>query len=108
MPEVLEEPSRVWLRAIMLAVRSYGVAALCFVWIATRGHQLTFMNPEFLALALLFVYALSVALLAGVGLKQLCSGARRKALLNLGLAALNGLLGFCALYLIKVESSKWL
>jgi hypothetical protein len=66
------------------------------------------MNPPFLGLGLLFVYALSVAVLAGVGLKQLCSGARRKALLNLGLAALNGLLGFCAFYLIQVESSKWL
>ena len=62
----------------------------------------------FLALALLFVYALSVVVLAGVGLKHLRSGARRKALLNLSLAALSGLLGFCAFYLIKVESSNWL
>ncbi len=92
----------------MLAVRFYGAVALCLVIVLTQGHMLTSMNPPFLALGLLFVYALSVTVLAGVGLKQLCSGARRKALLNLGLAALNGLLGLCAFYLIEVESSKWL
>ena len=107
-PEAFAKHSRAWPRAMMLAVRSYGVVALGFVWIAIQARMLTFMNPPFLALALLFMYALSVAVLAGVGLRQLRSGARRKAFLNLGLAALNGLLGVCAFYLINVESSKWL
>src|SRR6266404_1099396 len=98
MPEVLAEHSRVWPRAIMLAVRSYGVVALGFVWIAIQARMLTFMKPPFLALALLFVYSLSVVVLAGVGLKHLCSGARPKALLSLSLAALTALLGFCPFY----------
>src|SRR5258708_17718246 len=102
--EVFAEHSSTWLKAVQL----YGVVALGFVWIAIQARMLTFMKPPVLALALLFVYALSVVVLAGVGLKHLCSGARRKALLNLSLATLNGLLGFCAFYLIKVESSKWL
>jgi hypothetical protein len=93
----------------MLAARLYGAVALCLVSVPIYdGHRLTSMNPPFLALGLLFVYALSVAVLAGVGLKQLDCGVRRKALLNLGLAALNGLLGLCAFYLIQVESSRWL
>jgi len=63
----------------MLAVQLYGVVALGLVCVPfpNFGHVLTFMNPPLLALGLLFVYALSVAVLAGVGLKQLCSGARR-------------------------------
>jgi hypothetical protein len=61
-----------------------------------------------LVLVLLFGYVLCVAVLSGVSWKQLRSGARRKAFLNLGLAALTGFLGCCAFYLISVESSKWL
>jgi len=97
-----------WLSAVMFAVRLYGVVALCYIGMQPAGHRFRFMHSWGLVWALLFGYLLCVALLSGIGLKQLRSGARRKAFLNLGLAALNALFGFCAFYLIYDASNRYL
>jgi hypothetical protein len=66
------------------------------------------MGAPILDPALLLGYVLCLSALCVVGLKHLRSGARAKGLLNLVLAALTGLLGWCAWYLLELEGSRWL
>lgn len=107
---VFWEDSRSWLMAIMLVPQLYGVVALCYIWIDihVQPGRLRPLGARILDPALLLGYVLCISVLSVVGLRQFRSGARRKAILNLGLAALTGFLGCCALYLIQLEGRKWL
>ena len=102
--------SRPWLRTVMLASRLYGLAALCYIWIDIQldPGRLRPMGAPILVPALFLGYILSLSALSAVGLRQLRSGARRQATLNLGLTALTRFLGCCAFYLIDLEGRKWL
>ena len=102
---------RAWVRATLLAVRLYGVAALSFIWLVIHFGSAGSLRPAaapILDPALLLGYVLCLSALSFFGLLQLRSGARRKGLVNLGLAALTGLLGWCAWYLLDLEGSRWL
>jgi hypothetical protein len=107
---VFREDSRRWLMAMMLVPQLYGVVALCYVWIDihVQPGRLRPLGAPILVPALLLGYVLCLSMLSVVGLRQLRSGARRKAILNLGLAVLTGFLGCCAFYLIQLEARKWL
>jgi hypothetical protein len=104
------EDSRGWSRAILLVLRLYGVAALVFIWLVihygTPG-RLRRLGAPILDPALLLGYVLCLSALSVVGFKQLRSGVRQKGLLNVGLAALTGLLGCCAWYLLCRETGRW-
>lgn len=82
----------------------YGVVALGCVWVLKPFP----LQDPILVYGLLLGYLLCVAMLAGVGLKQLWSGAQEAGFRNLAFAALVALLGCGAFYLISVEASKWL
>ena len=104
------EDSRGWPRAILLALRLYGVVALSFIWLVIhygRPGRLRRLGAPILDPALLLGYVLCLSALSVVGFKQLRSGARRKGLLNVGLALLTGLLGCCAWYLLCLETGRW-
>jgi len=107
---IFREKSRRWLMAIMLVSQLYGVVALCYVWIDihVQPGRLYPLGAPILVPALLHGYVLCFSVLSVVGLRQLRSGARRKAILNLGLAALTGFLGCWVCHLIQLEGSKWL
>lgn len=105
------EGSHAWLRVMLLAFQLYGVVALSFIWLVIHygpAGTLRPMGAPILDPALLLGYVLCLSALSVVGFKQLRSGARRKGLLSLGLAALTGLLGWCAWYLLDLEGSRWL
>ena len=100
---------RGWSRAILLALRLYGVVALSFIWLVIhyRPGRLRRLGAPILDPALLLGYVLCLSALSVVGFKQLRSGVRREGLLNVGLAALTGLLGCCAWYLLCLETGRW-
>jgi hypothetical protein len=104
------EGSHAWSRAILLALRLYGVAALSFIWLVIHygpAGRLRPLGAPILRPALGLGYVLCLSGLSVVGLKQLRSSARRKGLLNLGLAVLTGLLGGCAWHLLCLEAGRW-
>ena len=105
------EGSHPWSRAMLRALRLYGVAALSFIWVVIHYGPAGILRPlsaPILDLGLLFGYVLCAPALSVVGWRQLRSGARRKGLVNLGFAAITGLLGWCAWYLLDLEGRRWL
>jgi len=102
--------SRPWSRAILLALQLYPMLALGFIWMLIHygpAGSLRPMGAPILDPALLLGYVLCLCALFVVGLKQLRSGARRTGLLNFGLSALTGLLGWGAWYLLSIERRRW-
>jgi hypothetical protein len=107
----LRQWGRLHSRSILLALQLYGLAALSLIWLVIHygpAGALRPMGAPILDPVLLLGYVLSVSALSVVGFKQLRSGARRNGLRNLGLAALTGLLGWCAWRLLELEASRWL
>jgi len=102
---------RAWARAILLGLRLYGVVALSLIWLVIhygRPGRLRPLGAPVLDPALLLGYVLGLSALGVIGLKQLRSGNRPGGLINLGLAALTGVLGCCAWHLLDLEGARWL
>ena len=105
------EGSQAWARVMLAALRLYGVVALSFIWLVIHfgpAGTLRPMGAPILDPALLLGYALCLFVRSVLGLQLLRSGVRRKGFVNLGLAALTGLLGCWAWHLLDLEGSRWL